>query len=292
MSKEYTFRVPVKSDLPDILDIARTTWEGHDHLPEMFDSWLSDSSCYPYAIEIDGKIISLGNVRLIENGRTGWLEGLRVHHEFRNKGISRKMTEHLFEKSKELGAVRTRLTLAEDNPVPIILAKSIGMKPLLKLSAAWFATPDAMTFSSDRLIVEETTGVDLIDRDLQNTSLLPSNVLVYHWYALDHSPESLRILDSKVRFWIVETDSEIVGLSLGFRQSTPGGLEWCSTIYAKHQLAFLSLVSSQITAAKENECVSIMFLNNPEYSDILLSNTTLLERYHEIGLLLFEGPIA
>ncbi len=292
MPEEYEFRVPTETDLPDIMEIARTTWDGHDHLPEMFKDWLRNPECNPHAIEKDGKIISLGNVRLIENGTTGWMEGLRVHHEFRNKGYARIMTNHLVEQAQELGAERIRLTLSADNPVPIALAKSVGMESLFMLSVTWCAPPEETTNDIETLKVTEVSGVELIKRDLQSTSLLPSNVLVYFWYALDCSPETLRTLDSKVRFWIAEDDEEIVGLSIGLKQSTPGGLEWCSTIYAKHDASFLSLIPSQIEEARDSECLSLMFINAPEYSDILISETSLIEKWHEIGLLLFEGKFS
>ena len=94
---EHTIRRFQDSDIPDILEIAKTTWGGHDHLPSMLDDWLSDSNCSPYVMEEEGKVVSVANLKIMDQGRTGWMEGLRVHSNFREKGLAAQMTKHLVE---------------------------------------------------------------------------------------------------------------------------------------------------------------------------------------------------
>jgi hypothetical protein len=40
LKMKYETRAVGENDRDVILEIARTTWDGHDHLPKMFDEWL------------------------------------------------------------------------------------------------------------------------------------------------------------------------------------------------------------------------------------------------------------
>ena len=138
MEEKFTSRPLSEGDRDVILAIARNTWGGHDHLPKMFEEWLSDDNCHSICVEVDGRIASLGCIRLIEGGRTAWLEGLRTQQEFQGKGYARVITDQLKSLAKELGANRMRLTASLENPTSVHLAGSIGMKKLQTLTANWF----------------------------------------------------------------------------------------------------------------------------------------------------------
>ena len=60
-----------KSDIPDILEISRTTWGGHDHLPTIIDSWLANQECHPFVLDDDGTVLGVANIRIIDQGKTG-----------------------------------------------------------------------------------------------------------------------------------------------------------------------------------------------------------------------------
>jgi len=75
-------------DKPFIEEIARLTWGGEDYLARVFDEWLEDGGFY--ALEVDGKVIGTAKLTILP-GKVGWLEGLRVHPDYRGRGYGRKL---------------------------------------------------------------------------------------------------------------------------------------------------------------------------------------------------------
>ncbi|MDF1540751.1 MAG: GNAT family N-acetyltransferase [Candidatus Thorarchaeota archaeon] len=288
-SVKHHIRSLKESDRADVMEIARLTWDGHDHLPHMFDAWLMDSNCFPYAIEVSNKVITLGNVKLIENGRTAWLEGLRVHPDFREQGFAHIMTNRMLNIAKEIGAIRTRLTLALENPAPSALAKSIGMYPVFSLAVGWKNWLKEIELKHDLIHVKQVTGTEMLDAINSNESILPSGIFVYHWYALDANLENVKSLDENITFWILKHEKMTVGLAIGLLRHTTDGPEWCTTIYAASRDAFKTMLTHQIKITKDQNVEGIMFQYSKEYE--IHVKEIIGETTHEITLMLYEGPV-
>ncbi|GAB6134727.1 GNAT family N-acetyltransferase [Thermococcus prieurii] len=80
-------------DRPFIEEIARLTWDGEDYLARVFDEWLGDNF---YVLELDGRVIGTAKLTVLP-GKVGWLEGLRVHPEYRGRGYGRLLHDFLLE---------------------------------------------------------------------------------------------------------------------------------------------------------------------------------------------------
>ncbi|NJD99705.1 GNAT family N-acetyltransferase [Thermococcus sp. LS1] len=81
-------REALPEDRPFIEEIAKLTWEGEDYLARVFDEWLKDGGFY--VLEMDGKVIGTAKLTLLP-GKVGWLEGLRVHPDYRGRGYGWKL---------------------------------------------------------------------------------------------------------------------------------------------------------------------------------------------------------
>jgi N-acetylglutamate synthase-like GNAT family acetyltransferase len=253
---------PLKaSDKEDILEIALHTWEGHDYLPYFFKRWLNDPDSYTAAIEHGGHVIALANLRVIENGKTGWMEGLRVHPEHRGKGLASILTKHVVKTAKELSVQRIRYTTAIDNETSLHLGKTIGMEKKFELSVDFFANPETITWRSKEKLIEQVTFQELYP-DLINTGLIPCNVIIYDWKALDITRESLEKISEFSGFWVQKRDGKISSFSLGYAKEHLGGEQWCFTIYTKIDSQFLDHLSYHIRKASECKCAS-MFVAFP-----------------------------
>ncbi len=90
-----------REDRPHVEEIARLTWEGHDYLPRVFDSWLEDG--HFYVIEEDGKVVATAKLTLLPCG-VGWMEGLRVHPSYRGRGLARALHEFLISVGREMSS--------------------------------------------------------------------------------------------------------------------------------------------------------------------------------------------
>ncbi|NJE60300.1 GNAT family N-acetyltransferase [Thermococcus sp. 21S7] len=89
---EPLIREAKPEDKPFIEEIARLTWEGEDYLARVFDEWFEDGGFY--VLEVDGKVIGTAKLTILP-GKVGWLEGLRVHPEYRGRGYGRKLHDFL-----------------------------------------------------------------------------------------------------------------------------------------------------------------------------------------------------
>ncbi|WP_099212001.1 GNAT family N-acetyltransferase [Thermococcus henrietii] len=85
-------------DRPFIEEIARLTWDGEDYLARVFDEWLGDNF---YVLELDGRVIGTAKLTVLP-GKVGWLEGLRVHPEYRGRGYGRLLHDFLLELGERL----------------------------------------------------------------------------------------------------------------------------------------------------------------------------------------------
>ena len=105
----------VKSDQDDVLEISKYTWDGHDYLGTVFDEWVNDPKCDFVGVEVEDRVVAVANLRLIEGGCTGWLEGLRVHPDFRQRGYANEITAYLVAEGERLGVGRLRYTTSDRN---------------------------------------------------------------------------------------------------------------------------------------------------------------------------------
>ncbi len=291
MSMEY--RPLGVRDRADIAEIARTTWRGHDHLPKMFDEWMRNPECHTMAIVMKDTVVALGCVRLIEEGKTAWLEGLRVHKDSREKGLARKITERLKELAMKLGAKRTRLTTSIDNPIPRRLAESIGMSCVFLLDIIWTANIRRRRQPDKSITIDLCSVDEFVRYAREQTGLVPRNVITYFWYALDATDYAVAKLKEMagIQFRAAWKDSELVGIALGYPRGPPDNPLWSTTIYPTSKVSLLALLYHQITQCKESGIRALM-LEYPSLFTVSVADNYLWKTTrHSLTLGLFEGSL-
>lgn len=259
-----------ESDRDDVLEIARNTWEGHDYLPYSFDTWLKDKNSHTAAIEKEGHVVALANLRVIENGKTGWMEGLRVHPNHRGKGLARLLTNHVLQTAMDLQVERIRYTTANVNRESLHLGETIGMKRRFDLAVYWHEDPMKVSWRSSGEPVQEVTS-DQLYPDLIAAELLPCNVIIYDWKALDVAPEALDKIGQVAFFWIQSHGDTIISFSLGFTRDASSGPQWVFTIYANDAPRFLDHLSHNLDMAAKNKCTVFFGAFQRKFYDTLCS---------------------
>ena len=244
------------SDKEDVLEIAKHTWEGHDYLPYFFDSWIQDKESHPTAIEKNGHVVALANLRVIDNGRTGWMEGLRVHPDYRGQGLASILTHHVVNLAREIPVERIRYTTAVDNETSLHLGGSVGMQRKFNLAVHWQDRVDEITWSTSCHQIRESSVENLYPQ-LLGSRLLPHNVVVYDWKALDVSRDALEKIGAVARFWVQKLQEDIVSFSLGFAREDRSGPQWCFTIYAGDDSSFHDQLSHHLKMASDADCKTI-----------------------------------
>lgn len=101
-------------DKAEVLEISKGLWGGHDYLPHVWDKWLRDSK---------GLLVvaTTGNVPVgvahgyFQTQDVAWLEGLRVHQNYRGVGIAGKLNKALAKWAADRGAKVARLATGSSN---------------------------------------------------------------------------------------------------------------------------------------------------------------------------------
>jgi GNAT superfamily N-acetyltransferase len=94
------FRRLTHDDYEDILDISKNVWDGSDYLPEVFHQWVDDEGYLLGAVDMErNKVIGVAKFTILHD-RSGWLEGLRVHKDYRGRKIARLISERMLALAK------------------------------------------------------------------------------------------------------------------------------------------------------------------------------------------------
>ena len=277
------------SDIPEIAEMVKNVWGGADHLPTVLDKWLADSDCHPQVILIDGVISAVGNLHVIDDGRTGWMEGLRVREKMRQRGLGRVMTDAIVEIGLSVGVERLRLVTAAHSEAPQRLAKQAGLRPVSSVRAFW----KDLAKSKWR---HESSSIEEIGRDIfvglvrNSAELVPQGAIYKHYDVFDAERVPLEVFDD-VSCFRATKDGELASLSLGFRRLTRWGLQWCTTLYPVDEDAFLSDLSYHYYYAKAQDAQILFCIHPEEFAPSHSEVPWLRRKNHEIVLLLFERAL-
>jgi len=279
---------PLKeSDIPDIIEISKTTWGGHDHLPYQIGEWLENPLCHPYVFESDGKVIGVANVRIIDEGKTGWLEGLRVHEDVRQKGLGQKLTNHLVEVAKDLEIPRLRLVTSGDNIAPIKLAASIGMKQVALYNVFWKGYRRKIKWRNNSIKVQQIEPENVLEFLENNPKLMPLDALLFHWDVFDVTIKKIKDIGKSAQFFAGSNNSGAT-LSISGNQPASFGTEWCFTLYATSSDAFLSGLSKNLEVSQDIGTQNLFCTHSPDFVPLYRIVPWLKRRNHEITLVLHE----
>jgi N-acetylglutamate synthase-like GNAT family acetyltransferase len=256
------------SDRDDVMEISRHVWEGHDYLPGVFESWLNDENSHFYGAEVDGRVVAVANLRLLEGGRTGWMEGLRVHPDCRGKGYANEMTHLLVQKAEDLGVERLRYTTGDNNAASLRLASMAGLQRLLEKAVFWCVKPKKASTVQGYLPIEEATPARAFALLETNPSLVPQRVLVYDWKAADSTPENFKEIGQDHEFLVALKNGKLDSMSFGHSRQD---LEktYGFTVYASDSKGFLAQLSLNMTRALELGSDSVMGTFEREFEETL-----------------------
>ncbi|WP_297068994.1 GNAT family N-acetyltransferase [Thermococcus sp.] len=130
---EPIIREAKPGDRPFIEGIASLTWGGKDYLARVFDEWVNEGGFY--VLEVDGRVVGTAKLTLLP-GRVGWMEGLRVHPEYRGRGYGRLIHNFMLNLGKKLaekGAIKAvEFTTYFLNRESIEMARKDGFSVIAK----------------------------------------------------------------------------------------------------------------------------------------------------------------
>ena len=102
------------ADKAPILEISKKIWGGHDYLLAVWDDWLGDKKARFVVATVNGRTVGCTHASLQAN-YVAWLEGVRVHEQYRGLGIAGKLNHALVRWARRKGARVARLSTGSSN---------------------------------------------------------------------------------------------------------------------------------------------------------------------------------
>ena len=89
---DYEFRLLTHDDYEEVKEMCKDIWDGSDYMPLVFHDWVDDEKGEFFCIidKAKNKIAGISKFSILPE-HMGWLEGLRVHEEYRGQKLARRI---------------------------------------------------------------------------------------------------------------------------------------------------------------------------------------------------------
>jgi N-acetylglutamate synthase-like GNAT family acetyltransferase len=278
------------SDRNDIIEISRHVWEGHDYLPSVADQWLQDPNSHFYGVEVHGHIVAVGNLEVIEDGRTGWMEGLRVHPDYRGRGFAKDITRCFVEKAELLGVKRLRYTTSTRNVASLKLAKMAGFTRILRMAVCWQFKPKPMPNCIDYPPIRKQSPKRTCSLLRTAPNIVPHGILTYDWKALDNTSKNVDEIGKTHTFCVALKNERVDSLSFGHLRQEPSRT-WSFTTYANDSLGFLSQLYHNVAIAMNKGLSSVACTHETKFAKTLNEVDSESAEREETQLVLLEKQV-
>ncbi len=128
-----TIRPIERDDVEPITAFTRDTWpdrEYEDYLPDVLPHWVDgdDPDRQTIVADVDGEPVGVLQTAMLSPDEA-WQQGMRVHPDYRGKGIGRELTHAGFAWAREQGAAVVRNMVFGWNAQGLGLSRAAGFEP-------------------------------------------------------------------------------------------------------------------------------------------------------------------
>lgn len=111
-------------DRAAVAQLCSFIWEGEDYIPEVFDDWIVDPRGQFTVACKERQLVALSKLTEVAQDEW-WLEGLRVHPDYRGRGVARRLHEYAVALADRMahGVIRFA-TSGSNRPVHALAARS------------------------------------------------------------------------------------------------------------------------------------------------------------------------
>ena len=229
-------RSAAKVDKEGALKFCIDTFEWGDYIDKVWDLWYSDQEAglLLVAEEEEEKynlhnkkqsstvVIALSHVSLCPNNKNKvWLEGIRVHPNYRRRGVATQLLNRMISYGQEQGAKEAYAMVAENNIASQLMMESNGFAVISKWS---YYSIDKIPKKVDkvklRCKVATIKDTEMIRNYLRQSEVYKSSGKTYvnswRWCSLDLYSNTLTdlIKNDKVVIMTGNDDDQIEGLAI------------------------------------------------------------------------------
>lgn len=179
-------RAAKSSDREEILSFCVDTFSWGDYIDRVWDYWFRTGRLY--VVEDAGRSIAMSHVAPCPDGKTVWLEGVRVHPDYRRSKIATQLMEKMLEYGRKKGAQQASAIVDVTNTASQKMVEKNGFEAISKW--AYYVTHEKPPHAKSTTARLATSG-DLADiwKYLDKSKIYELSAKRYvrswHWYPLD-----------------------------------------------------------------------------------------------------------
>jgi GNAT superfamily N-acetyltransferase len=136
----FAIRMARACDKDAVLAFCEHTFYWGDYLPLVWDEWLSEEKGQLLVATLDDVPVGVARVVLL-TPTEAWLEGLRVHPQYRRHGLAAQFLKHCLDVARQRGAQVARLATTSTNAAVHKTTERAGMH---RVAAAWPLEAEAL----------------------------------------------------------------------------------------------------------------------------------------------------
>lgn len=173
------------SDREEVLSFCVNTFSWGDYIDRVWDYWYRTG--WLLVMEDDGRKIAMSHVELCQDGKSIWLEGVRVHPDYRRSRVATRLLEKMLEYGRQMGAREAYAIVDVTNVASQRMVEKNGFEA--KSRWAYYSTGGIPKRKKSAARFATTRELDKIWQYLQDSEIYSLSAKRYvkswHWYALD-----------------------------------------------------------------------------------------------------------
>lgn len=181
----FTIRPARADDKAAVLAFCERTFEWGDYVPLVWDDWLEDEQGQLLVATDDDRPVAVAKVTLLAPAEA-WLQGLRVHPQYRRHGLAQQMLGYCLDLARQSGATVARLATSSRNKAVQKTTERAGMR---RAAAVWILAANALAPTANTPALTPLAPADwarVSERILGSASLAAQGGLcgVWDWQEL------------------------------------------------------------------------------------------------------------
>lgn len=178
-------RTAKSSDRAEILSFCKNTFSWGDYIDQVWDYWFRTGRLL--VVEDGGRRIAMSHVQLCPSGKNVWLEGVRVHPDYRRSRIATGLMEKMLEYGRKKGARHASAIVDMTNVASQRMVEKNGFE--VESRWAYYSTRAKLARKKSAARLATIAELGEIWQYLQESEVYQLSAKKYvkswHWYALD-----------------------------------------------------------------------------------------------------------
>lgn len=277
-------------DHPQVNLLCEGVWSGNDYIPERFPKWVDGLNISVFGIFEEEELLAMCALELVEGTTIAWTEGLRVKEGHREKGLAKRLVEHVTKVADEKGVRTLWYATSSANEASMAVAERVGYKPVDNVGyfRLYKPFPDHPKPSLAYVPLEVDTD-RLHEILLNNPELVESTTIPVAWEFDFKSKEGLERLSQKTQFKVViDGNGEALALYCRADRKRKDELTAAFTVFAKDRSIFIDVLSRMLDEAISADADRAVFFLGPRATEWALASGYVTEEFVGRRFLLYE----